>query len=312
MFRFVGAVTLAWCAVLALRAQTSQPVEYEKTAIAVCELRDARITEASGIVPSHRNPGCYYVHNDSGDEPRVFLIDRTGQTRLTIRLKHAAAVDYEDIALAPGTQPGTFDVCAADIGDNAARRPYVIIYRFPEVELRAGQPATIEVEPSAYRFRYADGPADAEALFVHPRTGDGYIVTKRTDGSSAVYKLPAPWDAKQETTLTRLLTLELPPSVPPARIVTAADIAPDGQRVAVRCYTDGWEWRLPPGTPDSQFERIFRTKPILLSLPAEPQGEALCYAADGRSILTISEGQSPTLYEVRALTPTSAPGPGRP
>jgi hypothetical protein len=205
----------------------------------------------------------------------------------------------------------------------------VVIYRFADVEAPPargkeegnkatrqpghqggkGQPAsapaanypTIVVEPIAYRFRYADGPADAEAFCVQPQTGDGYIVTKRFDAANpAVYKLSAPWNAAQETVLPRLLTLELPPALPLARVVTAADIAPDGRRLAVRCYLDGWEWRLPTDVPVRDFDRIFATTPLHLSLPAEPQGEALCYELDGRFFLTISEGRQPTLYQVGA------------
>jgi hypothetical protein len=280
-------------------AQSSQPGPWADAAEAVCDLRDERITEASGIAASRRNPGCYYVHNDSGDRPRVYLIDRTGQTRLMIRLKGATAIDYEDISMAPGSGPEAWDVCAADIGDNNARRPYITIYRFPEVVLRKDGRTTVDVEPVAYRVRYADGPADAEAFCVHPRTGDGYILTKRLEGGSAVYKLAAPWEAGKETVLSRLRTLELPPGVPAARIVTAADIAPDGERLAVRCYVDGWEWRLPAGVADRDFDRIFETKPAALPLAGEPQGEALCYAADGRAILTVSEGKFPTLHELR-------------
>ena len=289
-------------------AQISQPAGYTEP-VPVCELRDGRITEASGIVPSHRNPGGYYIHNDSGDRARVFLIDRTGRTRLTIRLKNAAAVDYEDIALAPGAVPGTFDVCVADIGDNRAQRPRVTIYRFPEVQWKQRGGASVEVEPVAYHVRYADGPANAEAFFVHPRNGDGYILTKRTDGSCAVYKMTTPWSAARETVLPRLLTLELPSAIPLARIVTAADVSPDGRRVALRCYLGGWEWRLPPGTGQDGFDRIFQTNPVALTLAAEQQGEALCYTADGRTILTLSEGGSPTLYELPAATPSSGPAP---
>ncbi|MCK4340355.1 MAG: hypothetical protein KAY37_01360 [Phycisphaerae bacterium] len=325
-------------------AQTSRPVEYAAP-VAVCELQDRRITETSGIVPSHRNPGCYYVHNDSGDHPRVFLVDRAGRTRLTIRLKNATAVDFEDIALAPGKRPGTCDVCVADIGDNLARRSSVTIYRFPEVPApvdksgvttdqsvarasslcshrqdagatevesvaQASSPCShrqdagaTEVEPVAYHVRYADGPANAEAFFVHPRTGDGYFLTKRKDGRSVVYKLAAPWNAKTETVLPRLLTLELPPAFALARIVTGADISPDGRRLAVRCYVNGWEWRLPPDANDSAFDRIFQARPVQLTLPPEEQGEALCYAADGQALLTVSEGKSPTLYELPVAAP---------
>jgi hypothetical protein len=304
----VFCIPVAWgvaCAV-GLCAPWSDAVAEGPTA--VCDIQDRRIDEASGIVASRRHPGCYYVHNDSGDLPRVFLIDRDGRTRAVIRLKGAQAVDYEDIALAPGKSPGVWDVCVADIGDNESRRSHVAIYRFPETELPSEPGATIEVEPTAYRARYQDGPADAEAFMVHPRTGHGYILTKRLDGRSVVYKLTAPWDAQREMVAAKVLTLELPPAPTPLRIVTAADISPDGQRVAVRCCVEGWEWRLPPGTADADFERIFQTPPARLPLAAEGQGEALCYAADGQAILTISEGVSPTLYELRAAPPpTSGP-----
>ena len=238
----------------------------------------------------------------------MFLVDRTGRTRLALRLKNAAAVDYEDIALAPGAEPGRFDVCVADIGDNRGRRPQVVIYRFPEVDLKQIVGTTTVVEPTAYRVRYADGPANAEGFFVHPRSGDGYILTKRMDGRTAVYKLAAPWNLERETVLNKLLELELP-AASAARVVTGADISPDGRRVAARSYVDGWEWRLEPGPDQRKFETVFQAKPVRLRLAAEPQGEALCYAADGRAILTLSEGKSPTLYESSVAAPTSRPAP---
>jgi hypothetical protein len=287
--------------------QATQPLGYEATPEPLGVVRDERIIEASGIAASRRHPGLYYVHNDSGDSPRVFLIDRQGQTRAVLRLMHAQAVDYEDIAMAPDEKAGTWAVCVADIGDNNDNRPHVTLYRFPEPDVPERAGATVDVEPVAYQARYADGPANAEAFAVHPRTGDGYIFTKRLDGRSAVYKLAAPWDARSETVLTRLLTLELPPALPLLRIVTAADIRPDGQRLAVRCYADGWEWRLPPGTTDRDFGRIFQTMPVELPLAPERQGEAICYTPDGNGLLTISEGPSPTLWELRATGAETRP-----
>lgn len=279
---------------------TSQPTKYAESPEALGRLSDERIAEASGIAASRRNPGLYYVHNDSGDVARVFLVDRDGRTRLTIRLKGAQANDCEDIALAPSTVPGTFDVCVADIGDNKERRPNVSIYRFPEVALEGHDGTTLDVDVVAYRIRYADGPANAEAFAVHPRTGNAYILTKRIDGRSLVYKLTAPWDPNSEVTLPKVCALELPPALPIARVVTAADISPDGERLAVRCYDGGWEWRLPAGTADADFERIFKAAASRLPLAPERQGEAICYAADGAALLTVSEGASPTLWELRA------------
>lgn len=278
------------------------PTDYEATARALGELQDRRLAEVSGIAASRRNPGCYYIHNDSGGKPRVFLIDQTGSVRLEIRLKGAGAVDYEDIAVAPGARPGLFDVCIADIGDNRARRAHLMVYRFPEVAVPESGSQTIEVRPRVYRFSYADGPADAEAFCVDPRSGDGYVLTKRTDGRCRVYRLAAPWKREELVVLPRVAEITFPPVPVFARIVTAADISPDGRRLAVRCYVDGWEWRT-ADAGGSTFERFLRATPLRLPLPAEPQGEALCYAVDGRALLTVSEGRGATLYGLRHAEP---------
>lgn len=302
----IAASGLLYCLLAGCPTQAAQPV-------ALAEVADPRIVEASGIAASRRNPGCYYIHNDSGDVPRVFVIDRTGRVQLEIRLAGAKAVDYEDISLAPGEQPGTFDVCVADIGDSNACRKNVMIYRFPEPTLpepdgatgqATGSSSLVEVRPTAYTVRYAEGPGDAEAFCVHPRTGDGYILTKRLDGRSVVYKLPAPWNPREEMLLRQVCTVELPASIIGlGRVVTAADISPDGRRLAVRCYVNGWEWRLPSGADGTGFDRIFAAQPVELNLPGEPQGEALCYSPDGAAFLTISEGKSPTIYETPAPAP---------
>ena len=67
---------------------------------------------------------------------------------------------------------------------------------------------------------------------------------------------------------------------------------------------------MPAGTADGDFEQIFKTAPSELLLAAEKQGEAIGYSADGNALLTISEGESPTLWEVRtggSESSTSAP-----
>lgn len=300
---------LIWLSLVGACGLPAQSLPVLEPPRAVTRISDSGLDEISGLVASRRHPGLYYVHNDSGGGPYVHMIDREGQTRLTIRLRGIQAVDYEDIALAPGAEPGTFDVCVADIGDNDARRPHITIYRFPEPELSETKHATIIVTPRAYRLRYPDGPVDAEAFLVHPRTGDGYVITKRTAGAGMVYQLPAPWDESRERELVRVGPLRLPAALLPLRIVTAADIHPDGRRFAVRCYADGWEWWLPADATDADFERIFDTEPVRLSLAPERQGEALCYSADGKAILTVSEGNRPTLYEMPRVTPAGQPAP---
>ena len=278
--------------------QVALIAEYTAPA-ALTVISDTRMHEISGLAASRHNPGYSYVHNDSGDAARVFLIDRQGAVAAVVNLIGVQAVDFEDIALAPGTDANTWDVCVADIGDNSATRSEVAIYRFPEIDLPSFAGATLSVTPTAYRLSYPIGPTDAEALCIHPTSGAAYILTKQITGTSTVFKLPAPWPSEQVVTLTRVAELELPRAASLAgRIVTAADIAPDGRRLAARCYVEGWEWTLADDTSTDDFDRIFSTSPRALVLAQEPQGEALGYAHAGDAILTISEGSGPTLFEV--------------
>lgn len=288
------------CLPMSAGAQTSQPAIQYGEPRAVCEVTDRRLDEASGLAASRRNPGYYYAHNDSGGRPHVYVLNRHGRICVTIRLVGAENIDWEDITPAPGEKPGTFDVCVADIGDNKARRENVVFYRFAEPEFDAAVRArgVIDIMPKVFRCKYADGARNAEGFAVDPRTSDGYVFTKRFDGTCYVYRLAAPWRATGVTTLKRVVSLKFPDASPISRMVTAADISPDGTRLVTRSYAGGWEWCLPK--PD-EFACIFERTPTALWLAGEPQGEALCFSADGSALLTISEMTPTTLYEARVL-----------
>lgn len=296
---------------IAAWAQTSQAAVGYGEPVAVCEIVDPRLDEASGLAASRRNPGYYYTHNDSQGKPHVYVIDRTGRIGVTIRLLGARNFDWEDIALASGDKPNTYDVCVADIGDNKARRPGIVIYRFPEPEINADARAreTIDVRPKAFRCKYEDGPRNAEGFAVHP-TGAGLVFSKRLDGACDVYCLAPPWKSAGVTTLQRCASLKFPPGAPPpATVVTAADFSPDGRCLVTRSYLGGWEWRASGGGHGCAQYVAFNQAPTALKLAAEPQGEALCFSADGKALLTISEGTPTTLYEVPALESGDADKP---
>lgn len=274
---------------------------------AVCEIEDARIAEASGIVCGRRNAGVFYVHNDSGGRAEVYAIDTTGAIRAVFALRGATNVDWEDISLAPGAGAGQFDVVVADIGDNAEQRAEITLYRFAEPELPAQPGESVAAAARVYRLRYPDGPHNAEALCVHPRSGDGYIVTKQSDGRARVYRLAAPWPEAQVARLESVGELRGAIGAPPLEtLVTGADISPDGGALVTRSYLCAWEWRGPEGAPG--FEALFSEAPRRISFPPERQGEAVCYAADGGAWLTISEGTPTTIFRVRrAAAPASKP-----
>jgi hypothetical protein len=260
-------------------------------------LEDRRVRESSGLAASRRTPGVIWTHNDSGDLPLVYAFDRGGRSRGTFRVEGAQAVDWEDIAAGPGPARGESYLYAADIGDNGREREFVVVYRFPEPEVSATQDPPKEpraTQPSeAIRLKYPDGAHNAEALAVHPTTGDIYVVTK-ANAEAEVYKLAAPFDPKVVNTMTKVATLRGPDFF--GTLVTGADISPDGRRVALCDYAQGYELALPEGSKD--FDEVWRQTPLAVSLGARLQGESVAYRLDGAALLATSEKTPTPLFEL--------------
>jgi len=209
----------------------------------VAVVSDDRLSEISGLAASRTQPGLLWVHNDSGDQAAVYGIDLQGRTVAEVRLIGIEAVDCEDIALGPGPD-GNDCLYLADIGDNAADRETICIYRFPEpqIEIREdGQIVQLSVECDVIEAAYPDGPRDAETLLVDPISGDIVIISKDFI-SARVYRLP--------TALDGVATLEFLIEVPWG-FMTGGDISPDGASILLRGYwhaeiwarsTEGDEW----------------------------------------------------------------------
>jgi hypothetical protein len=265
----------------------------------IATLEDRRINESSSIVASRRNPGLFWTHNDSGDGPFVYAFDRAGHNRGTWRVEGATARDWEDIAVGPGPEPRRPYIYAGDIGDNEEKREFVVVYRFPESEVTDADAGSTQQSPrttataEALRLKYPDGAHNAEALLVHPTTGDLYVVTKLAD-SAGVYKLAAPFDTSKVNTLARVATLHGPGFF--GTLVTGGDISPDGRRVALCDYASGYELTLPQDS--KSFDDIWRQKPTVVPLGARRQGESVCYRLDGAALLATSEGTPTPLIEV--------------
>lgn len=279
-------------------AAESTPLPLDPTEpVQLATLEDRRINESSGLVASRRSPGLFWTHNDSGDGPVVYAFDRKGRSRGTWHVEGASARDWEDMAAGPGPVQGQSYLYAGDIGDNGREREFVVVYRFPEPELSATQAAPREARPTqpaeALRLKYPDGAHNAEALVVHPTTGDLYIITK-TNAEAGVYKLAAPFDPKAVNTLVKIATLRGPDFF--GTLITGADISPDGRRVALCDYAQGYELTLPEGSKG--FDEVWRQTPLALSLGARLQGESVAYRLDGAALLATSEGTPTPLFEV--------------
>ena len=62
-------------------------------------LDSTSLNEVSGVVESRQNSDVLWVHNDSGDEPRLYAISTAGALKSTWLLTGAPRGDWEDLAI---------------------------------------------------------------------------------------------------------------------------------------------------------------------------------------------------------------------
>jgi hypothetical protein len=232
------------------------------------------IAESSGLVASRVWPGVFWTHNDSGDEARIFAVDGRGTLIAPawdkayggLRLAGAVNLDWEDIAV-----DGDGHLLIGAFGNNGNARRDLAIYVLPEPNPRAVNAARVlkrlpfvfedqrEFPPEARNY-------DCEALFF--ARGSVHLLTKhRSDSRTVLYRLePPPAEAalpaaagdpwftpfrEDRMQLARRVgEADLGAQAPgePA-MVTAADLHPDGRRLALLSYRAIWLFELEPGGP---------------------------------------------------------------
>ena len=268
--------------------------------VTVTTIKDKSISESSGLVASRTNPGAYWTHNDSGDGPFIYAFDTRGDSFGTFRVSGAEARDWEDIAAGPGPQADKSYLYIGDIGDNDAARPEVIVYRVAEPSLSAKTRSFTKKQPGSteaaeeIRLQYPDGKHDAEALLVHPRTGNLYIVTNVVMANPSVYEAVAPFTPGKPMTMRRIGETHVPSLF--GGVITGGSISPDGRHVALCDYFQGYELVLPAGT--SNFDDIWKQKMTGFDLGKRKQGESITYRLDGKALLATSEGKQSPLIQV--------------
>ncbi|MFQ5604006.1 MAG: T9SS type A sorting domain-containing protein [bacterium] len=238
------------------------------------------IDEASGLVASRKNPEVLWTHNDSGGEARVFAMNDRGKHLGVYLLAGAAARDWEDIAIGPGPVAGQDYLYLGDIGDNNAQHELKVVYRVPEPEVRAGQ-SPVEVTLQGVEriaFQFPDGKRDAETLMLDPLTRDLYIVSKR-ESRVRVYRGAYPQSTSETNLLQQVAVLNF-------TLAVAGDISPSGLEILIKNYSTVYYWSR---TPEQTLWQAFERQPISLPYTIEPQGESICWQADGMGYYTVSE-----------------------
>jgi hypothetical protein len=257
-----------------------------------CEITDPRLPELSGLASAGDT---MLAMNDGGDRSEVYVLDG-GCAVGDVRSADVDPYDPEDLALG---SDGT--IWLADTGDNNQARDTVAL-----IGLRPDGSSTMT------RLSYPDGPHDAEALLLAP-DGTPYLVTKEVLGASGVYRPDAPLADGATVPMREVLRLGLTltgtPGGPVGRagqlLVTGGAVSPDGQRIALRTYTDAYVWPL----SGSDVVGALGGSPVRVALPESPQGEAITFAANSRDLLVSGEGLPATVTLVPAsgaLEPAAA------
>jgi hypothetical protein len=257
--------------------------------------------ESSGLAASERHDGLFWTHNDSGNEPRLFLYRPDGAVSATVRMIGAGMEDSEDMAVGPcaaTSSPKRTEQCIylGDIGDNNEKRDSVQILKFPEPDLPDDRPTSVTVDDwERIQFQYEGGPRDAETLMVHPETAKIYVIQKKNSVEAPVFRVPnQPTDGSQIRTAEQFAALRMAHGL--GRQVTAGDISPDGREFTIRTYVKVYTYCAETGEP---FETAFSADPVISQPRLTIQSEALAYDATDDYIWFTSEGAYPPVVRMK-------------
>ncbi len=269
-------------------------------------IASGQLTEVSGLTASHMDPGVLWLHDDRNGGASLHAAGLQGQDWGQYDLIGIENIDWED--LAPGPCPGVDDPCTclhlADIGDNDGTRSGGVIHRIAEPSLGRSAIRSSLAPTDSIHFYYPDGPHDAEALLVHPDTGEVLVLTK--GDTTGVYAFPTvppqPMPASSPAELVLVAELDLTDEGAEQAEVTGGAVSPRGHRVVLRTDED---LVLFTGSMDSPLESILQGRPVPLPTPPPGRGEAVAFGPDGQRLYLVGEGEHPAVHAVDCASFTS-------
>lgn len=277
---------------------TALSPDYDKP-VTIGRIESNEVTESSGLAASPCQANVFWTHNDSGDDAFIFAISPAGKHLGTWRVTGARNADWEDLGAFKDAGGSCF-LYIGDIGNNKFEKTEQRIYRIKEPVVSEGTAASTKKDPQqtdaaeSVVFRYPDTPHDSEAMLVRPGAGTVYVLTKRVDGPSLVFKIIPNFGSATAVQAEKVGEVSLPAI--PNGLLTGASIAPDGSRVVLCDYSAGYELA---ATGAANFDEVWKQKPVPIDLGDRKQGEAIAFGADGRAVYTTSEKKNSPIIEVK-------------
>lgn len=251
------------------------------------------LEENSGLVwdTEHKT---FWTHNDSGGRPRLFEVDTTGKIVKEVLISNAQNVDWEELAL--DRESNTLFI--GDFGNNHNRRKDLAIYYLPLPRIEGSSttakkisftyPDQLNFPPKAEKKTF-----DMEAMIYW--NDSLYLFSKnRTDpysGFTKMYRVPASEGSYVAELVDSFATGG---SYFMAQWITAADISPDGFKIALLNNDHIWLFE------NFKAPYFLRGEATQYSFKKATQKEAISFR--NNQVLYISEEKSSgpgALYEAK-------------
>lgn len=236
----------------------------------VGKMNKEEVMESSGIELA--DDSNFWTHADGGNLPVLYKVDASGKLLDVLEVPNTANEDWEDLA-----KDEAGHIYIGDFGNNENKRHNLRIFRIQEQA--AGQVDTIlftYADQKLFPPEKADRNFDCEAFFYH--RDHLYLFTKDRGKNELVkvYKVPA----KPGSYVAQAID-----SIQISTMITAADISPDGKKMALLGYGNIYLFDI-QGTDD-----FFSGKKYCIPFEKTGQAEALVFINNTDFIFTNEGGK---------------------
>ncbi len=234
------------------------------------------LKEVSGVesIPNSTN---FWMVNDSGNHPRVYVVNTKGKIQKTVYVEGKNR-DWEDL-----TTDKEGNLYVGDFGNNANDRKHLRVYKLSANDLKNKK----NIDPEVIKFSFPnqkkfppkkkDRHFDVESFFHH----NGYLYlftksrTKKDYGRTDLYKIPATagkHKAQYISTFTTCSDMNC--------WITSADISPDGKKVVLLSHENIWQFT------DFKDDNFLSGKMTKFNLDHRSQKESICFKDNNTVYIT--------------------------